>query len=90
VFNEWDGNMKKLIATAGFCLFMTAPAFAVTTYMGEIDEELCLTFCDEGVAGQTAQNGTYGPISAVPLPAAGWMLLAGVGGLMALRRRARA
>jgi hypothetical protein len=28
-------------------------------------------------------------VSAVPLPAAGWMLLAGVAGIAALRRRAK-
>jgi hypothetical protein len=29
-------------------------------------------------------------ISPVPLPAAGWMLLAGLGGIVSLRRRAKA
>jgi hypothetical protein len=28
-------------------------------------------------------------VSPVPLPAAGWMLLAGIGGIVALRRRAK-
>jgi hypothetical protein len=37
-------------------------------------------------AGQATVPGTQ-PV--VPLPAAGWMLLAGIGGLVALRRRAR-
>jgi hypothetical protein len=32
---------------------------------------------------------TVEQISPVPLPAAGWMLLAGIGGMAALRRRAR-
>jgi hypothetical protein len=31
-----------------------------------------------------------GEVSAVPLPAAGWMLLAGLGGIAVMRRRAKA
>ncbi|KPP87118.1 MAG: putative extracellular protein [Rhodobacteraceae bacterium HLUCCA08] len=40
--------------------------------------------------GQTTRNVTYTPApspSAVPLPAAGWMLIAGLGGLALIRRR---
>lgn len=35
-------------------------------------------------------NGGSNGLSPVPLPAAGWMLLAGIGGIVALRRRAKA
>jgi hypothetical protein len=36
------------------------------------------------------ENGGPNGLSPVPLPAAGWMLLAGIGGIVALRRRAKA
>jgi hypothetical protein len=36
------------------------------------------------------ENGGPNGMSPVPLPAAGWMLLAGIGGIVALRRRAKA
>jgi len=37
--------------------------------------------------GGTSQLAIYANISAVPLPAAGWLMIAGLGGLGALRRR---
>jgi hypothetical protein len=39
--------------------------------------------------GGTSTIGIYGNISAVPLPAGVWLLLGGIGGLAALRRRAK-
>ena len=47
-----------------------------------------------GAFTQTAARVTMTPmtanVSAVPLPATGWALMAGIGGLAALRRRRRA
>ncbi|WP_420876405.1 VPLPA-CTERM sorting domain-containing protein [Roseovarius tolerans] len=37
-----------------------------------------------------SELGIYANISAVPLPAAGWLMIAGIGGLAALRRRRKA
>jgi hypothetical protein len=39
--------------------------------------------------GQGALVSIPGTPPVVPLPAAGWMLLAGIGGLVAMRRRAK-
>mgnify|MGYP001809844443 CR=1 FL=1 len=41
-------------------------------------------------AGEGGQGSLGGSISAVPLPAAGWMLLAGLGGIAVMRRRSNA
>jgi hypothetical protein len=55
-----------------------------------------LSFDFFGVRFQSvAENGGFGGStsfegSAIPLPAAGWMLLAGIGGLAAMRRRKKA
>ena len=45
-----------------------------------------------GLAGNgiVAQVAPQNPVSAVPLPATGWMLLAGFGGLAAMKRRKKA
>ena len=82
--------MKKLIVAAGLCVLMSAPAFAIPTHEGEIQSPKSQidyeVYCNMNDCN--GDNGDY--ISAVPLPAAGWMLLAGIGGLVAMRRRARA
>ncbi|MBC7154879.1 MAG: VPLPA-CTERM sorting domain-containing protein [Rhodobacteraceae bacterium] len=38
----------------------------------------------------TSTLGIYANIAAVPLPAAGWLMMAGIGGLAAMRRRRKA
>ena len=57
-------------------------ASAVEGLLLELGEEVDLNGARFGVATTTA--------SPVPLPAAGWMLIAGLGGLGLMRRRKRA
>lgn len=42
------------------------------------------------IYGSSVGNPNVGPVSAVPLPAAGWMLIAGVGGMLAAGRKRKA
>lgn len=64
-----------------------------------VDYFVSVTGFNMGASFLTAENasntatllGTFtADVAAIPLPAAGWMLLAGVGGLAALRRRKKA
>jgi hypothetical protein len=82
--------MKKLVVIAGVWVLVSAPAFAVP-YHSTASSLLCEIHCGENKEAQV-EGPDFGTndVSAVPLPAAGWMLLAGLGGLVAMRRRARA
>jgi hypothetical protein len=84
---------KQFLAASALFLLTSGAALAVPTHdylRDSIDGAL------ENVAGSNVSNQQVaaqiggGDISAVPLPAAGWMLLAGLGGIVALRRRAKA
>lgn len=64
----------------------------VTSYFAKIDGAFG-TFSNgswSNEEGETSTLGIYANISAVPLPAAGWLMIAGIGGLAALRRRRKA
>jgi hypothetical protein len=82
---------KQFIAAAALLVLMSGGAVASTyahnTYLSVATVEALGNEAQSTTSSQVLPNG---PISPVPLPAAGWMLLAGVGGLVALRRRAKA
>ena len=97
--------MNKLIVAGALVVLMSGPSFAlpvtVNGYMEEVlgqgpeqgTETSFLTGNggnQNGSANGGYSNGTVYNSAVVPLPAAGWMLLAGLGGLVVLRRRARA
>lgn len=48
------------------------------------------TFTKVARASGLSHTREYGEVAPIPLPAAGWLMLAGIGGLVALRRRKRA
>lgn len=71
-----------------------ALAFNGTTYFGSFSNS---GLPNVGASGKPAaiSNITFfdteaPPVEVIPLPAAGWLLLAGIGGLAAMRRRAKA
>jgi hypothetical protein len=84
--------MKKQFLAASALLVLTSGAALASvthhTLGSAIDGAL------DNVAPQTVTSNLdlqgAPTISPVPLPAAGWMLLAGLGGIVALRRRAKA
>ena len=71
-----DDNLTSIDVVAGMTYFIKKAdwrAFFVA------DSTETITF--------SASLSNYGKLNIVPLPAAGWMLLAGVGGLAAAKRR---
>ena len=71
---------------------VTPNLFTTVDFGGQVGNSFAIDFngrsggLGEFVASSTVSNNAPAP---VPLPAAGWMLLAGVGGLFGVRRKAR-
>ena len=82
---------RPLVAAFGFGILSAAAAHAVPV-SGEIDAKLdsimSRSLTAPLVVAETKDDG--GELSVVPVPAAGLMLLAGLGGLAVMRRRNRA
>ncbi|MFK7880380.1 choice-of-anchor K domain-containing protein [Roseobacter sp.] len=97
--NEQTGNNPDLISD----LVLDANAFGVPIKLGDDYKLTSVFFSHEAVGkgstydpstglwtnveGGTTSIGIYGEISAVPLPAGMWLMLAGLGSLAAMRRR---
>lgn len=85
---------KHLIAASAFLLATSGAALALpvsvhSAVSSSIGQKFASSQSNQQlpVVGGDAQ---LPGVSPVPLPAAGWMLLAGLGGLVAMRRRAKA
>jgi hypothetical protein len=97
VCNSVDDPMTKaLFLASGLTLVLSTASFAVTapaTGDGDIPKDHVTLSDATNDAIDTPLVGAKSAglvVSPVPLPAAGWMLLAGLGGIAALRRRAKA
>jgi hypothetical protein len=90
--------MKTKFLAASALLLMTSGAalalpVSVHNAVGDsIGKTVSVKVSNVQLAGDGGDGGLGGTanISAVPLPAAGWMLLAGLGGIAVMRRRAKA
>jgi hypothetical protein len=85
-------KMNKLIVAGTLVLLMAGPSLAVGIDVHQPGEVIAGHLGSTATSGQDIgyQSGYIEQPTMVPLPAAGWMLLAGLGGLVAMRRRARA
>ncbi|MFK7868378.1 MAG: VPLPA-CTERM sorting domain-containing protein [Roseobacter sp.] len=84
-----DSNTFGMVAV----LLKSGPQFAAYRFdsglSGDLDFE---TANNKGLSnwiafGRDTSSTGPGPLSSVPLPAAGWMLMVGFGGMVAMRRR---
>lgn len=91
--------MKKTVFAAAALALLASPTFASVAKDGQISATAPFSVAKmrmakvaptPGVATQSVQIATNSNPSPVPLPAAGWMLLAGLGGIVALRRSRKA
>lgn len=85
------GNVNGGSAFAPLFQFGTIDAAGIELqFTSVLADALTGIFGAPNLAGTTFGIANTSPeVAPVPLPAAGWMLLAGLGGLMALRRRGR-
>jgi hypothetical protein len=80
-----DRGTDAGLGDAGFGIFYDKEGYSPYVF---------LAYADQGTGADADFDDlivkTKGHVNVVPLPAAGWMLLAGVGGLVAMKRRKRA
>lgn len=84
VFANWGANDSAILTTdTGSFTYTGGPVLDLGGAMSS-----ALSISNTGAVGQFRVSSV--DVAPVPLPAAGWMLLAGVGGMIALRRRQKA
>lgn len=83
-----ENGEPAYLGSAGFGIFYGNEK---TDGSGNVYRDIILAYSDRGAEKDADFNDllvrTEGNVNVVPLPAAGWMLLAGIGGLAAMQRR---